>query len=87
MHMLCVCVRARAYVNVFCLYVCVYSVGTNPIISHVNDTVRRWICWSMDGLCVRHVPQLHPLPQSNNRSVFSPLLPNAEVIFRAMWRQ
>ena len=81
------CVRVHAYGNVLCLYVCVYSVGTNPINSHVNGTVRRWIYWPMDGLCVRHVPQLHPLPQSNNCSVFSLLLPNAEVIFRAMWPQ
>jgi hypothetical protein len=63
----------------------VYSVGTTRIISHVNDTSRRWICWPLDGLCVRHMPQLHQLPQSNNWSVFTLLLLNAEVIFRAMW--
>jgi len=39
------------------------------------------------GLWMRHMPQLHQLPQSNNWSVFSLLLPNAEVIFRAMCRQ
>ena len=83
----CVCVCIHVYVNVLCLCVCVYSAGTTPIISHVNDTVRRWIYWPLDGLCLRHMLQLHPLPQSNNWSVFSLLLPNAEVIFRAMWRQ
>jgi len=81
----CVCVCIHMYVNVVCLYVCAYTVGTNRIISHVNDTVRRWICWPLNGLCVRHMPQLHQLPQSSNWSVFSLLLPNAEVIFHAMW--
>jgi hypothetical protein len=80
----CVCTCIRKCVVFICL--CVFSRNKPHYQPCERYSTKMDFLGSGWPLCASHA-QLHQLPQSNNWSVFSLLLPNAEVIFRAMWRQ